>query len=276
MIDKRISKSDKLASLKRDRSRVLYFMIYPHTDVAGRYSADPRDIKEDCCPRLKYSVAQVEESLRDLNEAGLLILYEVEGQRYLEITRFEDFQTGIRADREAESKIPAYSGPTPEHSGSTPSLSLSLSSSLSLKNKGHSPAQIPPQVAEELTEIWKRVKKGESPPARPVEIIAGIWNVFAKGHKLSTIEKIEPGSAREKSLIARLCTPDFDIENVLRAIHEQPFLCGDNDRGWLVTFDWILSPKNLTKIMERAYVKNRIGDAARRAPEDPYVGGRRG
>ena len=124
--------------------------------------------------------------------------------------------------------------------------------------------------------IWKRVKKGEAPPDRSVDIVAGIWNVFAEGHKLSVIQEIEPGSARERSLLARLRTPGFDIENIFRAIHEQPFLYGDNDKGWLVTFDWILSPRNLTKIMERAYAKNRCGDAARRAPEDPHVGGRRG
>lgn len=255
MIDKRIGKSNKLAALKRDRSRVLYFMIYPHLDVAGRYSADPLDIKEDCCPRLKYSVGQIEEALQDLHDVGLLVLYEAEGQRYLEFTRFEDFQTGIRPDREAESKIPAYSGPTPEDSRRPPSLSLSLSSSPNEEVVGQKQADLAPSTVESIIEKWNR---------------------FAEGHDIPKIKGLPKGSFRERALLQRLRDKGFDFENVLRVIHEQPFLYGDNDRGWLVTFDWILKPANLTKILEKAYVKNRIGDAERRAPESPHVGSRRG
>ncbi len=138
MIDKRISKSDKIAALTLERSRTLYFMIYPHLDCEGRYTADPRDIKEDCCPRLHYSVSQVADSLIDLHNVGLIRLYEVNGKAYLEADRFEDFQPGLRKDREAPSDIPAYSGPGPERAGVPPSwsalslrLKLSLSSSIS-------------------------------------------------------------------------------------------------------------------------------------------------
>ena len=131
MIDKRISKSDKLAALPHDRSRVLYFMIYPHLDVKGRYSGDPRDIKEDCCPRLSYSLKAITESLIELHAVGLLVLYEVDSRLYIQYTRFEDFQAGLHTDREAASKIPAYSGPTPADSGG-----LRTTSALRLKIKG--------------------------------------------------------------------------------------------------------------------------------------------
>ena len=131
MIDKRISKSDKLAALPHDRSRVLYFMIYPHLDVKGRYSGDPRDIKEDCCPRLSYSLKAIAGSLVELHAVGLLVLYEVDSRPYIQYTRFEDFQAGLHISREAVSKIPAYSGPTPEGSGPTPE-----DSALRLKVKG--------------------------------------------------------------------------------------------------------------------------------------------
>lgn len=123
MIDKRISKSDKLAALPHDRSRVLYFMIYPHLDVKGRYSGDPRDIREDCCPRLSYSLKAITESLVELHAVGLLVLYEVDSRPYIQYTRFEDFQAGLHISREAVSKIPACSGPTPEDSGLGPEKS---------------------------------------------------------------------------------------------------------------------------------------------------------
>jgi hypothetical protein len=83
--------------------------------------------------------------------------------------------------------------------------------------------------------------------------------------------KIQPGSAREVALHARI-REGFSIDEVLEAIDAQAFLRGDNERGWLVSFDWILKPANLTKILEGSFVKKRRGDAARRAPDDPKVG----
>lgn len=127
MIDKRISKSEKFAALKFDRSRILYFMILPHLDVDGRFSGDPKEIKEDCCPRLKYSIRQVAQVLIDLDRVNLLNLYEIDGKAYIEYTKYEDFQIGLHRDREAPSRIPAFSGLSPELAGVTPSLILSLS-----------------------------------------------------------------------------------------------------------------------------------------------------
>lgn len=127
MIDKRISKSEKFANLKYDRSRVLYFMILPHLDVEGRFSGDPKEIKEDCCPRLKYSIKQIAQALIDLDRVNLLNLYEADGRPCIEYTKYEDFQIGLHRDREAPSRIPAFSGLSPDLAGLTPSLILSLS-----------------------------------------------------------------------------------------------------------------------------------------------------
>lgn len=117
-------------------------------------------------------------------------------------------------------------------------------------------------------------RKPAGPSLSTIQDIISEWNRFAEGHELPSIEGISRGSTRERNLYARMKEKGFDFERVLKAIHEQPFLYGDNDRGWLVTFDWILKPSNLTKVLEGAYVKNRIGEAQRRAPEDPYVGSR--
>ena len=97
------------------------------------------------------------------------------------------------------------------------------------------------------------------------------WNRFAEGHDLPKIHKIEAGSARERTVLARI-HEGMDFEEILKAIHNQPFLFGDNDRGWLTTFDWIMKPANQAKILEGAYVKNRIGEAKDRAAENPLVG----
>jgi len=99
------------------------------------------------------------------------------------------------------------------------------------------------------------------------------WNRFAEGHGIPGILSISPGSARYKALKARIAE-GMDFDKLLEAIHYQPFLTGENDRGWLVSFDWILKPSNMSKILEGSYTKIRRGDAARRAPDDPKTGGR--
>ena len=134
MIDKRISKSKKLAALKSDRSRVLYFMIYPHLDCEGRFTGDPEEIKEDCVPKLKYSVRKIEESILELHDVGLLILYEDKDENpCVEFTKFEPFQHGLRKDREAPSVIPPPQD-SRTNSGVTPALRVK-SKELRVKSK---------------------------------------------------------------------------------------------------------------------------------------------
>lgn len=137
MIDKRISKSKKLAGLKHDRSRVLYFMILPHLDVEGKFTGDPEEIKEDCCPKLRYSVIKIAESIIELTDIGLLRLYEIDGHPFIQYTKFDDFQLGIRKDKEAPSRIP-----DPGRTKDEPTPSLYLSLKLSLRKEGRKEEKI--------------------------------------------------------------------------------------------------------------------------------------
>lgn len=139
MIDKRISKSKKLAALKHDRSRVIYFMVYPHLDVEGKFTGDPEEIQEDCCPKLKYSVRKIAESIIELADVGLIKLYEIDGRAYIKYTKFKDFQVGIRLDREAPSRIP---DPVRSKGGVTPALYLRLRLSLRKEGEGSKIKQI--------------------------------------------------------------------------------------------------------------------------------------
>ena len=79
------------------------------------------------------------------------------------------------------------------------------------------------------------------------------WNDFAKKWNLRPILDIEPGSTRETHLRARMKKKGFSLEVLLQKIEKQPFLLGQNDKAWTITFDWILCPSNYTKIMEEQY-----------------------
>lgn len=125
MINRRLCKSKKFARLKSDRSRVLYVLMYTHTDCEGRINGDPEEIKTDCCPYLRYSKQKIAESVIDLADVELIKLYEVDYKPYIEFVDFDVNQPGLRKDREAPSTMPS-----PElvgsKSGATPALYLSL------------------------------------------------------------------------------------------------------------------------------------------------------
>jgi len=126
MINKRLGKSKKFAKLKSDKSRVLYVLIYAHTDCEGRFFGDPEEIKIECCPYLKYSIKKIAESVIELDDVDLINLYEVNDKPYIEFVNFKENQPGLRKDRESPSIIPT---PTQlqHNSDTTPSLYLSLS-----------------------------------------------------------------------------------------------------------------------------------------------------
>lgn len=127
MIDKRVGMSKKLGKAS-DKAARLWFMIYPHLDIKGRIKfEDLEDLKDEILPKFKnWTLKKVAESLNELADIELIILYPIEKEIAMQFLRFKDFQGGLRKDREADSKVPN----PPEDSGAyriTPALSLSLS-----------------------------------------------------------------------------------------------------------------------------------------------------
>ena len=121
MLKRRISKSRKFAALKNDKSRVLYLLLLPFTDVEGRFEADLSIIKGSVCPYVSsLTTRNIAACLSELHHIGLIILYENEGEKYLQVQRFHDFNN-VNPAKEAESHIPP---PTPaqlqRNSGATP------------------------------------------------------------------------------------------------------------------------------------------------------------
>ena len=129
MLKRAVSTSRRLADLKTDSARLLYTWIIPHLDIEGRFYADPAMVKGSVVPRIKsFTEAKIEECLADMAAVGLITLYTVDSDRYLQLRKFKDHQN-LRTNKEAKSIIPPSlimddSRPTPvqlpEHSGNTP------------------------------------------------------------------------------------------------------------------------------------------------------------
>jgi len=83
---------------------------------------------------------------------------------------------------------------------------------------------------------------------------AEIWNIAADRAGLAKVQTI--GDAREKKLKSRL-EELGGIEGWKLAVSnvvDSDFLCGRvNGKDWKATFDFLLQPQSLTKVMERSY-----------------------
>lgn len=106
MLKKLISYSRRLASLKNDTHRLIYTWLIAHLDIEGRFHADSTIIKGSVVPRLKHITEKIiDQAILDMAQNELIFLYQEDGDKYLELRKFEDHQY-LRKEREAPSKIP--------------------------------------------------------------------------------------------------------------------------------------------------------------------------
>jgi len=98
MLKRVISESKKLGKLKSDSARLLYTWLIPWLDVEGRHSADIEIIKGHIFPKVKsMSLRKISSLIDILNNARLIILYSINGENYLQFTKFNELQS-IRKD----------------------------------------------------------------------------------------------------------------------------------------------------------------------------------
>lgn len=73
---------------------------------------------------------------------------------------------------------------------------------------------------------------------------------------INPIRDIKPSSKRCQLLKGRI--REYGIDEVLNAINNvrnSDFLRGENNRGWMITFDWFVKPNNFLKTLEGNYNK---------------------
>ena len=97
-------------------------------------------------------------------------------------------------------------------------------------------------------------ESAESDPAsEDVEAIRERWNAMALANGLRQIRKWT--DARQRKARARLQDADWrdHWREAVEAIPKYPFLCGENDKGWLIDIDKFLKPDTVNQILEGKY-----------------------
>lgn len=94
--------------------------------------------------------------------------------------------------------------------------------------------------------------KPENPSSEISEAVK-LWNDLAAETGLSKIQHF--GKTRQASLRLRLKEAGglTGWGDVLEKIRQSDFLCGGNDRSWKADFDWVITQRNFTKILEGNY-----------------------
>lgn len=198
-ISNSISTSKKFARLAKNDHRLMYLMLVPHVDAEGRHDADARILNGQVYTLLGLTTNEIEAGLEDMHAVGLISLYRVKDERYLEITNFHEHNK-VRRDkdgnpsREAPSGIPAPSagtvaGPTPDQLRSNSAPTPAQGEGLRVKSKV--------QVQVQAQEKEMSSANADTPPPKPDEPtlrdLIEIWN--AECGNLRRVADIELGLA---------------------------------------------------------------------------------
>jgi hypothetical protein len=85
MLSWRISRSVKVNALSGTGPMLLYTWLIPHCDNLGRFHGEPGEVRWHVFPKLAVTDSEVESWLRELDSAGLIEWYTVDGLKYLRI-----------------------------------------------------------------------------------------------------------------------------------------------------------------------------------------------
>lgn len=96
MLSKVISVSEKINTLPDILDMLLFTWMIPHADDFGRLAGSPAKVKALVVPMLDRSINDVKQSLERLSENGVILWYEVDGEKLIEIVDFDRHQNGLK------------------------------------------------------------------------------------------------------------------------------------------------------------------------------------
>jgi len=172
MLNKKISLNKHLSQMS-DFSALAYTWAIAHLDKNGVMHGDPCVFLSIVFPRRHdLDPDQVQNSIDEWAQAGLVHQYEAEGDTWLWFPKFVENQVGLRADREPDTGYPLPSGNLPDNIRQT---------------SGNLPESIPPNRTEgnrteinQTEDVRARKKAAASWPEGSLELAT--WFAFEKGY----------------------------------------------------------------------------------------------
>lgn len=190
-ISSTLGESDRFAELDNNEQRYLYLMLIPHADAEGRLKGNPQWINGKVLTYVPMDPTTIEQALKRMHEVGLVVWYEVDGKRFVQIERFHDHnkvrrgQDG-RPTHEKASSIPA----PPEDDGAT-TEPLRSNYVATTEPLGSSTAEV--EVEVQVEDQVQVQEKTTSPTGDTLEPLLEAWNTnrgkLPAAQKLTTTRK---------------------------------------------------------------------------------------
>ena len=118
--------------------------------------------------------------------------------------------------------------------------------------EAYSPADTKHTRSIQTTDTINKNDKNEKNKESSSKVILAKWNELAEARNLKKIKALT--SQRKDKFNTRSKEPNFDYDKILSLIKKSAFLCGSNDRGWKIDFDWLVyNDTNYNKILEGKY-----------------------
>jgi len=106
MLSKVISVSEKVNTLPDIFDMLLFTWMIPHADDYGRLPGSPAKVKALIVPMSERSINQVKESIQRLSDQKLIIWYESDGEKAIQIIDFEKHQQGLKGKKASKYSSP--------------------------------------------------------------------------------------------------------------------------------------------------------------------------
>lgn len=252
----------KLASLGREVHDFAARLITA-SDDEGFVEADPALLAGDLYPFDADAQRFIKKSLPELERIGFIIVRGGE----LGIICLPKFREHQRINRPTPSRLKArfeqvvaiaqFSEDSVSPHGALTEDSQQLSEPSSTERKGK----------EQGKEQGKEGEPGRPAAAPLPEDLQRIWNDDSGG---ALPRAVEITKARRKHAEARLREHPLPYwRDVVKRIGASDFCRGENQRGWVATFDWLLQPDTAPKVLEGKYDNRQRGPAPPKQRDAP-------
>jgi hypothetical protein len=249
-------KNEELAALPYE-ARLLFEGLWLLADREGRLEDRPRRIKAEVFP---YDVIDVEPLLAALHDARFILRYAADGAAYIQVLTFWRHQRP--KNDEAVSVIPAPPLENPRGKDDGPRISPRGKDRETERQRDRETEDRETEDREGLVggaDAAPLAADGaalrtdaDGAEAHGPEDFAALWNATTQ---MPIPRCRELSSKRRRHVRARLTERVLaDWAAVFQRIQNSPFCRGENDRGWVASFDWVVgSPDVAVKVLEGHY-----------------------
>lgn len=239
--------------------RLCFAGLWTIADREGRLEDRPRRIKAAVFP---YDDLDIDGLLNGLSEYGFIIRYVADGVPCIAIPTFERHQRP-KSD-EHPSALPAPILEHPRGNSTGPRSYKGDSGTLGQRTEGGGADGAP--AAADGADLLRETADGAGAQRR-AEDFATLWN-STTNPPIPRCRDIT--TKRRRQVKTRLAERPFDEWTAVFArIQDSAFCRGQNDRGWVATFDWVIGcPDVAVKVLEGKYDDRA---SAARTPDRPFT-----